>query len=152
MREFANTSATSHQSRHSRASAGARVAGFQPFAPSSRRGRPWMLASAGTPALEVTSRSRRRARPQAALCAAWETAPRNGVLGALGEDWTPRFRCFRCSSQELSASEASCPAEILGPGGSGEQKNSENTRCSAAVFRCSLHQRTATIEKIALMP
>lgn len=51
--------------------------------------------------------------------------PGNGVLGALREDWTPRFRCFRCFSQELSASEASCSAETLGSVGSGEQKTAK---------------------------
>jgi Histidine kinase-, DNA gyrase B-, and HSP90-like ATPase len=77
---------------------------------------------------------------RAAFCPARGTAPRNGVLGALCEDWTPRFRgfrgfrCFRCFSQELSASEASCSAEILGSVGSGEQKTAKTPAAPPLFF------------------
>jgi len=62
----------------------------------------------------------------------WVECLVRGILADVGAS-----RCFRCSFRKLSASDTSFSAEILGCHHFGRRWNSENCRCSIAVFRCS---------------
>ena len=154
LRKFANTSATSHRCRHSRASAGSRAAGFQPFAPGFRvspgqalaarfRGHTglWKLLPEVATELDLRRRFARPGRRRPGM-SSWVRFVKIGPHGFAVFAVFPRNyqRARRCVRQKSWA-----------PGDAASKKQRKHPlfrRC----FSLFLHQRTATIGKIALIP